>query len=474
MFGHLKSQVVVIGSGPGGAVTACILAQHGLDVLLLEEGPYIELEDCPPFSQSEMVRKYRNGGINIAIGKPRISYVEGRCVGGGSEINGALWHRTPDSVLDEWTTQYKLQAASPADMRRHFQFFEDEMSVSLMKEEAPPASRKLEEGASKLGWKSLEVPRLFQYDGSGHGHKLTMTKSFLPRALDAGCKLLPDTKVTRLRRADGKWQITALSTADATLRELNISAETVFLSCGAIQTPLLLRRNGISNNIGNSLHLHPAVKVLAEFEQAVNKDQMGIPVHQVNQFAPKFRFGCSVSTVPYMAVSLVDHLQALPTLANRWQHMAIYYAMTRGGQGTVRPLPYFKDPLVQYRLGLNELEDLAEALKRLCECLLASGAVALYPSITGGAVIRSEKDLSKLPAALTAPTANLMTVHLFSSCPMGELKGKTALDSFGKVNGFDNLYVSDGSMLCGPPGINPQGTIMSFAHRNALAFLGKL
>jgi choline dehydrogenase-like flavoprotein len=67
-----------------------------------------------------------------------------------------------------------------------------------------------------------------------------------------------------------------------------------------------------------------------------------------------------------------------------------------------------------------------------------------------------------------------MTIHLFSSCPMGENKKICAVDSFGKVHGFKNLYVADASLLCTAPGVNPQGSIMAIARRNALHFLGKL
>ncbi|MGH7898915.1 MAG: GMC oxidoreductase, partial [Candidatus Binatia bacterium] len=45
---------------------------------------------------------------------------------------------------------------------------------------------------------------------------------------------------------------------------------------------------------------------------------------------------------------------------------------------------------------------------------------------------------------------------------------RCAVDSFGRVFGFENLYVNDGSMLPDSPGVNPQATIMAFARRNAI------
>jgi len=70
--------------------------------------------------------------------------------------------------------------------------------------------------------------------------------------------------------------------------------------------------------------------------------------------------------------------------------------------------------------------------------------------------------------------ASLMTIHLFSSCPMGEEKAKCATDSFGRVHGLKNLFINDASLLCTAPGVNPQGSIMAIARRNTLKFLGKL
>jgi choline dehydrogenase-like flavoprotein len=54
---------------------------------------------------------------------------------------------------------------------------------------------------------------------------------------------------------------------------------------------------------------------------------------------------------------------------------------------------------------------------------------------------------------------------------MGEDGAHCATDSFGKVRGADGLYVNDASLLPGPTVVNPQGTVMAIAHRNALRFL---
>ena len=65
---------------------------------------------------------------------------------------------------------------------------------------------------------------------------------------------------------------------------------------------------------------------------------------------------------------------------------------------------------------------------------------------------------------------NLMTVHLFSSLPMGEDE-RCPVDSFGRLKGFTNVIVNDASILPDAPGVNPQGTIMALAARNTERFL---
>ena len=79
--------------------------------------------------------------------------------------------------------------------------------------------------------------------------------------------------------------------------------------------------------------------------------------------------------------------------------------------------------------------------------------------------------LKNIPKAISRDKTSLMTIHLFSSCPMGENREICAANSFGKVFDVDNLYINDGSIIPSAPGVNPQGTIMAIARRNIHNFL---
>ena len=63
-----------------------------------------------------MVQKYRNGGVTVTMGKPKIASVEGRCVGGGSEINAGLDHRAGPELLDEWRREFQVESLTEGDL----------------------------------------------------------------------------------------------------------------------------------------------------------------------------------------------------------------------------------------------------------------------------------------------------------------------------------------------------------------------
>ena len=110
------AEILVIGSGAGGATTAALLAEAGFDVLVVEEGEWVEQGSVVPFSLEQMDRQYRSGGVTVALGLPSIAYTEGRCAGGGTEVNSGLYRRPPAELLERWRTQYHIRDLDPDDI----------------------------------------------------------------------------------------------------------------------------------------------------------------------------------------------------------------------------------------------------------------------------------------------------------------------------------------------------------------------
>ena len=148
-------EFLVIGAGPGGALTARELQRCNKNVLLIESGDNLPLDSCNPYSSLEMEQKYKFGGLSPTYNNPKISYVEGHCVGGGSEINSGFYHRTPRDVIESWEEDNKIRDFSYSDLLEHFKIIEKEINVSYLPESITPAkaSLKLKEGADILGGK---------------------------------------------------------------------------------------------------------------------------------------------------------------------------------------------------------------------------------------------------------------------------------------------------------------------------------
>src|SRR5262245_65099794 len=116
---QLDAQVLIVGSGAGGAVTALELARRGLDVLVLEEGGRYSQADYGRPAPEAMRRLYRRGGMTPILGRVPIGYVEGRCLGGSTEINSGFWHRAPREVLARWQAHFELDSVSGEELAEH-------------------------------------------------------------------------------------------------------------------------------------------------------------------------------------------------------------------------------------------------------------------------------------------------------------------------------------------------------------------
>ncbi len=467
-----STEVLVIGSGAGGATTAAKLAAAGRDVLVLEEGPWVEPDAVEPFTLEEMVLKYRHRGSCATLGTPPVAYAEGRCVGGSTEINSGLWHRLPTYLVDAWRDEYRIEEFNENVLDRYAAEVEDVLSVSTLPVAPPPSSAVLERGAAKLGWRAVEFPRVFKFDDHGRGVKQTMVRTMIPRAVAAGAHVEPNTRVVKLLRA-GDRVVGALCERehpDGGREPVTITADHVFVCAGAIQTPALLQRSGFRGQIGTGLKLHPTIKIAARFANPI--DHAGVPMHRITEFAPSLTIGGSVSRKGHIALALSDSAADFSDALEDWERVFVYYAAIRGdASGRIIAVPGLRAPIVTYRLTDGDLSRLARGLIHLGESLLAAGATELYPSIIGGRVVRRTDELHQWWDGVTRASSNLMTVHLTSSVRMGEDKRRSAADSFGSIRGVRNLRVNDASLLPDAPGVNPQAAIMTIATRNAEHFL---
>lgn len=459
---------LVIGSGAGGALTAAYLAEQGQDVLVLEEGPCRGPAGSGLGITDTLPVLWREGGFIPVLGNARFVFAEGRCLGGGTAVNSAMIHRIPEAIAAEWEGLFRISAFKYDALEAYHQRIERDLRVGTPRQDGSRAYRLFRKGAEHCGFRGMDVP-LAATVVDGKLKRNTMLETYLKRAQERGARIVTGCRVSRIlvrnRRAFGV--IACLSGTGEDAMSVRIDCGNIFLCAGAVQTPLLLRRSGISRNIGSSIRFHPTLRVLAEFRDVVNAYAHPVASYQVKEFSPDISLGASVSMPPFLAAFSAAAWPERKELFGKTDRSAIYYAMIRGnGRGIVRNLPVRGSYFLRYTLGRGDLENLRRGFALLCRVLFAAGARRIFPSVDGLGPLSGGEAVDGAASRIGLKNLNLMSVHSFSSCPMGEEAAVCAVDSFGRVHGFENMYVNDASMLPSAPGVNPQGPLMAIALRN--------
>jgi hypothetical protein len=125
-----ECDVVVVGSGAGGAVAAATLAEAGLDVLVLEAGEHYNRDSYPSDYLDAIAELYRDGGLTIAEGRPPIPVPVAKVVGGTTVINSGTCFRAPDPVLENWKSRFGIGWAG--DLAADYAEAEDFLRVTQL------------------------------------------------------------------------------------------------------------------------------------------------------------------------------------------------------------------------------------------------------------------------------------------------------------------------------------------------------
>ena len=125
-----KFDYIIVGSGAGGSSIFSELALQGKEVLLIEEGTDFnnQISNKEKRIANSLLEKYRNGGVTPIFGNPSFTFSEGVGLGGSTEINGALFWRTPSDILSEWIEKYKLDSIK--GIHEHFEYYEKVLGMT--------------------------------------------------------------------------------------------------------------------------------------------------------------------------------------------------------------------------------------------------------------------------------------------------------------------------------------------------------
>ena len=481
-----ECDIAIVGSGAGGAAAAAILAEAGLDVMVLESGPYVDKTSYPTDPLDGLPLLYRDGGMTIAMGKPVIPIPVGRTVGGTTVINSGTCFRAPAEVLEDWREQEGVEWAG--DLDPLYAAAEEMLAVTPLDLETLGRNGQLcAEGAAALGASggpiSRNAGRCVQCSSCPLGCEIDAKRathvSYLPRAVAAGARVRAGVQVQRVITEDGRATGLACraglpTTASQELsrngrtpagRDWQVHAKAVISAGGAFGTPELLKRSGINHpHLGKHLHVHPAAWIGARYEEEVRGWDGVMQSYYVDQWQPEgilleatftpLSFGAQ--WLPGVGAAFSDRVAHFGHIASIGVHL---HDRSEGRVG----LTSNGSLRLSYRLLEEEARTIQFGIARAAEVHFAAGAAEVYPNVGPVSVIPRGRLAEFESMQLKPGDLRLEAFHPMSSARMGSDPDTSVCDPRGAVRGVENLYVADASLLPTSVGVNPMMTIIACA-----------
>lgn len=493
----VEADVVVIGTGAGGGISAQILAEAGLKLVMIEEGPYQttsdfhmqEAEAYPNLYQEVSSRKTSDKAITI---------LQGRAVGGGSTVNWSSCFRIPSQTLAHWRQQYNWRLDDAA-LASSYQYVEDLLSIQPWPVHNP-SNTAFARGAKKLNWHHETIARNVRgcrnlgYCGLGCpvAAKQSTLVTSIPAALKHGANLYSRLRAHRLISKGDRFsksdkisevECHALNAngSDTTGIKVRVRARHVVLAGGGIGSPALLLRSRLPDpeqRVGKRTFLHVTAGSAALMPEKIEA-YYGAPqtVHS-NEFLWRDgvtgEMGYKIETAPLhpvLAATVFGKFgQPHADVMENISHAQPLIALMRDGfheqspGGTVR-LNSDGSPMLDYSLNEYTWRAIRHAYASLLEIQFAAGAKEAAPLHNDAQWMRSWKQARKaienLP--LSAHRPKLFSAHVMGGCMMSVDPHTSVVALDGRHHHVSNLSIIDGSIFPTSVGANPSLAIYAIA-----------
>lgn len=508
--------VIVIGSGPGGASLAQALAPTGKRILIIERGDYLPREEANWSSQAVFVDgRYQADetwtGVDGKRFQPQLHYY----VGGNSKVYGAALFRLRERDFEEVRHHGGVSPAWPlsyADFAPWYDRAEALFHVHGRRGEDPleppakapypfvpvkhePKVQQLADKLSAIGLHPFHLPlgiRLDQReDGFSTPTSVCMRCSYFDGfpcllngkadaqvmcidpmlAAHENVTLLTGAYATRLDTDESGRRIDAVHVERGGRREI-YWAKTIVVACGALSSALLLLRSaspqhpdGLANSsgqVGRNYMRHEMSIVMAVMKE-VNET-----VFQKTLAISDFYFGSDdwnfpLGLIQMCASSHADQIKGEASLAGLMQHLPdmpfeqiARHSMDFWLQAEDLPNPanriYYEGEEVHLDVTPTNPEALLRLKGKLKEVLSQIG----WPAVLLERSLYLGKDI---PLAGTA--------HQAGTCRFGTDPETSVLNLDCRAHEVDNLYVTDASFFPSIGAVNPTLTIIANALRVA-------
>jgi cholesterol oxidase len=508
---------IVIGSGFGGSVAACRLAEKGYSVAVVEMGKRWKPEDFPKttWSLRRWLWRPRLGLYGFYNMRPfrHVMILCGNAVGGGSITYANTLLSPPDSVWSEGS--WRGLADWEREMPAHFAAARKMLGVT-QNQILGDADTVLKQMADAQGvgdsFYKTDVAVYFG-DGPGKKHpdpffggegpertgcigcggcmvgcrfgaKNTLDLNYLYFAEKRGAQVLAETRVTELVPVDSGFEVTIeSSTARVFKARKTLRAKHVIVAASALGSMDLLMRNRknlpkLSAKLGDDVRTNAESLIGVRFPGKRYDMSKGIAIGSgiyLDRFThiEATRYSAGSDVLGLLATLLVDgrgFTRILKWIAAAFRH-PIKFARAAWPFGFAKQTLILLvmqtiDATLKFRLkrrwwwpfGTN----LASEGTRIPTNIPQANAFAQKAAEQlGGIPITSNAEiLFDLP----------MTAHCIGGCVMGSDADHGVIDAQHRVFGYPNLYVIDGSAVGANLGVNPSLTITALAER-AMSFV---
>ncbi|MGF6275454.1 choline dehydrogenase-like flavoprotein [Massilia sp. UYP11] len=500
----LEADVVIVGSGAGGAISAEILARSSLSVIVVEEGPLKSSRDFqmreadayPDLYQESGARKTADNAINI---------LQGRAVGGSTTVNWTSSFRTPESTLAWWRRHHGLAFASNDELAPWFAMAERRTGVVDWLVGPNENNDILRRGAARLGIPSAAIRRNVQgcwnlgYCGMGcpTNAKQSMLVTSIPAALDNGATLVTRARAERLVLRGQQAEELVCTALDGggvlpSGRQLRLRARHFVVAGGAINSPALLLRSKApdpSGELGKRTFLHPTV-ISAAFHEKRVEGWAGAPQsvysdHFLAQGPIDGPMGYKLETPPLhplLTATMMSGFGEQHAAAMRdFAHLGAMLALLRDGfhdesPGGVVRLRHDGSGELDYQLNDYLWDGARRALLSMAEIQFAAGARSVQPAHEKAQRYRSWAEARREIAALPqrAHLTRVVSAHAMGGCAMSGDERGGVVDPSGRYRGLANVSVHDGSLFPTSLGANPQLTVYAVTARLASGLAANL
>lgn len=506
---------VVVGSGFGGGIAACRLAEAGKRVCVLERGRRFGSDDFPdePEQAPEMLwhHSLNPGGLFDVRMMRDVSVITAAGVGGGSLVYANVQLRAPADVfdqgwpaaidraaLDPWydRTEEALQPRpTPADpeLPKVRAFAAAGRHVGKRAEPLPlavhfgeprrhPFSGVEQEGCQNLGRCDIGCPV---------NARNTVDITYVARAEQHGAEVRPlhlAERITPPSSPGGNWTVSFSHLGEGD--DGSLEAPILVLAAGTIGSSRLLLENRRrlpslsaalgSRFSGNGDALGIAFDPTAPDVQGARNDY-GPTMTSKLDYTDERRLIVADGGLPANFDALLDVARgvnviqgwrrALLRLRAAFVHLGWSDQALRPRELHLRRRESNADSLIFLMIGRDAADGqmrLTRLFKRFDIRWSKAASAQLFADLE-----RTAKEVAEASGATPfyaldgGPLSKFTTVHPLGGCPMADDPAAGVVDDAGRVHGYQGLYVLDGSIVPTALGVNPSKTIAALAERGA-------